>query len=142
MALDDAFVVEKDDRGQVRIAVVGPLGAGVTTSLRFLPFEQVNAPRDLPMQTSRMLEDWMLPGSIPNGSVRMLARYDGSLDGIEISPATQQTAAQTIVLAHLKHPAWPEPKADVNLIADLRPVLSGKSDGDTDASEPEKAENP
>jgi hypothetical protein len=148
MELDEAMVVESNERGQVRIAVVGPLGAGVTSSLRFRPLDEVNLPRDLPMQTSRMLQAWISPDSMPTGSIRMLARYDGSLEGSNITPATQQTAAQTIVLAHLKHPAWPEPKSDVNLIADLRPVLSDKTDGDktdgdkTDTSELDEAENP
>lgn len=70
--------------------------------------------------------------------MRLVARYDGSLDGMKIRPETQQTSAQTVVVAHLKYPDWPEPKVDVNLIGDLRRVLT---DEDTQgAPDPDRFE--
>ncbi|WP_372898392.1 hypothetical protein, partial [Stieleria sp.] len=60
--------------------------------------------------------------SIPNGTIRLIARIDGALDGLEISPAASQQTAQTIAIIHLKHADLPEPVADKNLVSDFRRV--------------------
>ncbi len=88
---------------------------------------------ELPMQTTRMILRLASPAAMPNGSTRLVARIDGSLPGMAITPAANQTSAQTIVLAHLKHAPLPVPKVDVNLIGDLRPRCRDEDQPDEQA---------
>ena len=141
LELSDAIVVEKDENGETRIAVVGALGSGSAAKLRFRAFEDVTLPDDLPMQVGLMLNRLASPDSIPRGSMRMLARYDGAIEGMTIAPNTPQSSAQTVVLAHLKHPAWPQPKSDVNLIGDFRQVLTDEDERPASESDSDEVEN-
>lgn len=140
LELSDAVVVEKNRSGDVQIAVVGPFAGGSAARLRFRPASEVTLPNDLPMQTSRLIRSLVASQSLPENSMRLVARYDGSIEGMAIRPAMQQASAQTIVVAHLKYPDWPEPKVDMNLIGDLRRVLTdedsqGNRDSDRDEAD-------
>jgi hypothetical protein len=141
LELNDAIVIEKGESGQTQIAVVGALASGSTQKIRFRPIEEVALPIDLPMQVGRMIERLASPDSIPNGSVRLVARYDGALEGMTIAPDTPQSSAQTVVLAHLKHPPLSQPKSDVNLIADLRRVLTDKDEQPASDSDSDELDN-
>ena len=121
--LYDAIVIEKSDAGDVRIAMVGPCASQSATKLRFRDLSTPVITDELPMQTTQMILRLASPAAMPNGSSRLVARIDGSLPGMEITPDANQTSAQTIVLAHLKHAPLSVPEVDVNLIGDLRPVL-------------------
>lgn len=124
LPLADAFVVEKSDSGETQIAVLGSVDAGATVKLRFRPLEEVKLPDDLPLQSSQLLRSLASPESMPSGSMRLVARYDGAMEGMSIKPEPQQSFAQTIVLVHLKHAPWPQPQPDINLISDFRRVLT------------------
>jgi len=147
----DALVVEKDVDGQTSIAVVGPFASGSVVKLQFRPIDQLTLPSDLPMQVGLMIQRLVAAESVPSGSMRMVARFDGTLEGMKITPDTYQSSAQTVLLAHLKHPAWPESKADANLISDLRPVLTDEDEDRSprpdieeaviEEADPEEAEN-
>jgi hypothetical protein len=127
--LFDALVIEKSNSGEVRFAIVGGCESGAAAKLRYRDV----APRvtdELPMQTATLVGRLSSPSAMPNGSTRLVARIDASLPGMTITPDAKQTLSQTIVLAHLKHAPLPAPKADVNLIGDLRRVLGDDEDGD------------
>ena len=124
LPLADAFVLDKSESGETKIAVLGSIDAGSTTKLRFRPLGEVKLPDDLPLQSSQLLRSLASPESIPSGSMRLVARYDGAMAGMSIKPDPQQSLAQTIVLVHLKHADWPEPQVDLNLITDFRRVLT------------------
>jgi hypothetical protein len=134
-------VVEKDAGGETTIAVVGSCASGSAVRLRFRPIDQVAIPQDLPMQAGLMIQGLASPESMPNGSTRLVERYDGALEGMTITPDTYQSSAQTIVLAHLKHPDRPQPQPDVNLIGDLRPVLTDEDENRSPRPDPEQVEN-
>ncbi|MCG8652912.1 MAG: hypothetical protein MI861_23935, partial [Pirellulales bacterium] len=129
--LYDAFVVEKKDADNVRVAMVGPCSPGSTVNLRF---NNVSAPAitdELPMQTIRMLRRLAAAAAMPNESTRLVGRIDASLPGMTIAPDANQSEAQTIVLAHLKHAPVAKPQPDVNLISDFRRAI-GRDDPDTE----------
>ncbi|MFK8113238.1 MAG: hypothetical protein AB8B91_13600 [Rubripirellula sp.] len=121
--LFDAFVIEKSDKGAVRVAMVGGCQSGAAVKLRFQN-ATVTIGEELPMQAARMIRRFASPSAMANGSTRLVGRIDGSVPGITITPDANQTIAQTIVLAHLKHAPIPEPQVDMNLVRDLRKVLS------------------
>ena len=126
----DVFVVEKGVDAPVRIANVGSIAPGGSVSLRFRNLASAPIADDLPMQTSGLLRKLASPNSMPPGSSRLVGRIDGSLPGMTITPASNQSSGQTLVLAHLQMAPLPRPRPDVNLIADLRPV--NKLDDDKD----------
>lgn len=142
LELSDAVVVARSEDGTTQIAFVGPCSSGSSHPLRFRPFDEVRLPNDLPMQAGRMMRRLAAPASMANGSVRLVARYDGAVEGMTITPDTNQTSAQTIVMAHLRHPDWPDPRVDVNLVGDLRRVLTD-ADAQSGSLDPESkdAEN-
>lgn len=122
--LFDVFVVEKGADGQVRIGAAGFCETGQASSVRFRSESELTLPEDMPVQTRAMMQRLGSPMSMPNDSMRMVARIEQSVPGMTISPEASQRASQTIVLAHLRHPPFEECQPDVNLIGDLRNVLT------------------
>ena len=54
--------------------------------------------------------------------MRLIARVDASVSGVEFSPAASQQNAQTIVIVHLKHAPMAERTKDTNLATQFRAV--------------------
>ena len=115
-------MIEKDQAGQVRVAIVGSIAPAGKVQLRFRNISAAPVTEDLPMQASVLLRRLASPAAMASGTSRLVARIDGSLPGMTISPTSSQSAAQTIVLAHLQAEPLPEPMPDVNLVSDLRRV--------------------
>ncbi len=132
----DAFVIEKSDAGVARVAMLGACLSGSASQLRFTDAVSPAIRDELPMQTLEMMLRIGSASAMPSGSTRLIARVDGSLPGMTILPDANQSASQTIVLAHLKHAPLPVPQVDVNLIGDFRRVLRDEDD-DADNSKPE-----
>jgi hypothetical protein len=130
--LYDVFVVEKDRANQVRVAIAGSIAPGGKVPLRFRNLDAAPVTEDLPMQSAVMIRRLASPAAMAPGTSRLVARIDGSLPGMTISPKSSQSAAQTIVLAHLQAEPLPEPLADVNLVADFRRVNKLDSDNTDD----------
>jgi hypothetical protein len=136
--LFDGIVVQKSEAGEVQIAIVGPCPSGSSSQLRFRSSEAAWTADELPMQAGRLMMRLAAPAAIRAGSARLIARIDGSLAGMTIRPSANQSAAQTIVLAHLKHAPLPEPQVDLNLVGDLRRVLRDDAvDQDAPTTAPE-----
>ena len=140
--LFDAFVVDKSDAGTTRIATVGPCPSESAKKLRFREESKLAFIDELPMQTARMMLRLASPAAIASGSTRLVARIDASLPGMQITPNANQSSAQTIVLAHLKHAQIPVPQVDVNLIGDLRPALGRPENKADKPSEKSSQESP
>ena len=117
--LYDAFVLEKDADGNLQIATLGMVPPQSKAKLNFESRSGVAISDELPMQVARLIRQLASPIAMPPGSTRLVARIDGSMSDMTITPAANQTVAQTVVLAHLKHAALPLPKPDVNLLSNL-----------------------
>lgn len=124
----DALIVRKSDEGEVSVAAVGDLTAGSEVEVEFRKTKRLAVASELPMQASKLLRRFASPDSMPNGAVRLVARIDSSLDGLEITPTASQRKAQTIALIHLKHAEQRKPKRDQNLIQDFARVNRMDSD--------------
>ena len=122
MDLQDVFVIRKDQDGEVQIAILGGCSPESSTEPRFQSKSVASVPHDLPMQTTSLIRRLVSPGTLPRGSTRLVARLDGSMDGLTLRPQVNQQLAQTIVIAHLKHSPLPVAEIDDNLLSDFRVV--------------------
>lgn len=122
LEITDAFVVQKTDPGELRIAVVGTIGSGANVGLRFRADDDVTVDDTMPMQTSTLIRRLMLPGAMPAGTIRLVGRVNDTIDGMTISPSANQVTAQTVVLCHLKHGPLPKASPDVNLLSDVKKI--------------------
>ncbi|MCA9136730.1 MAG: hypothetical protein KDB00_08225 [Planctomycetales bacterium] len=118
----DGIVVRKGEGGKTEIAAIGSLSPGETKTIEFRETDRMMVSSELPMQTSRMIRRFATPDSIPNGSTRLVARIDGALAGLAISPSASQQTAQTVAIVHLKHAPLPAAQPDKNLVTDFRRV--------------------
>jgi hypothetical protein len=124
LELQDAFVVSKDNDGEVRVAIVGGCAVGSRSKPRFQKRKRFAIPTDLPMQMKSLLNRMTAPDNIPPGSTRLVARIDGSIDGCDIQPIAGQQQAQTLVLVHLTHAPAAAPEIDKNLLSDFLAVTN------------------
>ena len=118
----DGILVRRAEDGTSEIALVGGLSSGEG---RVIEFDGPKLPvlsSDMPMQTDRLIRRFASPAGMPPGSVRLVARIDGALEGLEIAPRASQRFAQTLVIAHLRHPKLPKSTIDTNLPSDFRIV--------------------
>jgi hypothetical protein len=122
----DAYVVEKSSTGTILMAAVGQLDRGSAMRLRLRDAGEIMISDQLPMQTGQVIRRLTNSAALPTGSRRLVARIDGALPGMAITPAANQTLSQTVVLVHLKHPPLPAPQVDVNLVSSFRDVLTDK----------------
>ncbi len=117
----DAYVVENNGPDAApRFAVVGVCPPGSSTTLRFREAKSPAITDELPMQTAQLIRRLAAPEAMMPGTKRLVGRIDGALPGVTISPAANQAAAQTIVLAHLGYAALPQPLPDTNLLSQFR----------------------
>ena len=68
---------------------------------------------------------------IPPGSIRMVAIYDGVLDGLEATPRVDQATGRTVALVHLRYPSEVQPRKDINLVSEFRRTLGKEDDSAT-----------
>ncbi|TWU43098.1 hypothetical protein Q31b_21350 [Novipirellula aureliae] len=122
----DAFVVEKLADSTCRVAILGTVAPGTTTSLRYRDFDEVRVPKDLPLQASSFIGCLLNPELIEPGSSRMVARIAASLPDLNVVPAASQLVAQTVVVAHLRYPPFVDRQPDDNLETDFRSSLFGQ----------------
>lgn len=125
--LFDAFVVEKTD-GKLRIATVGAFTPGSTAKLRFKDIEAPQILDEPPMQTIRPITRLCNADAMPDNSMRLVGRIDGSMPGMTVTPDASQVDAQTVVLAHLKHAPTVKPQKDKNLISQFRAAIGRELD--------------
>ena len=126
----DVFVIDKPVEGPTQIASVGILSPKSQHDLTFESRDTISVSDDMPMQSASLLNKIAAPISMRPGTMRLVGRIDRSMEGMTITPSANQAVAQTIVLAHLKHAPLSEPVPDVNLISDLRRVVTGEKPSD------------
>ncbi|MEM9587387.1 MAG: hypothetical protein AAGA03_08895 [Planctomycetota bacterium] len=124
VAWEDAWLIEHDSGGTVRIAVVGACDPGREVSFRLVETGVATVSDEFPLQVGRVIEKLTRPESLPPGSTRLVARVDGLVAGPQIIPGGSQTRGQTILVAHLAHQPVQFPEPDENLRSDFRDVLT------------------
>ena len=134
--LYDTFVIKKSLENVVEIANVGILSPGTSLEPKFESLDTVAVSDEIPMQSARLLRKVASPIVMPPGTARLVGRIDSSMPGMTVTPSTSQTSGQTIVLAHLQHAPLLDPKPDVNLITDLRSVITDKNQKGDDEPAP------
>ena len=120
----DTFVVERIGDDRVQIAAMGMCESGSAANVRFRNKDELEISDEIPERTRAMLQLLGSPESMPKDSMRMVARIEESIPGMTITPEAIQRTSQTIVIAHLRHAQSRSPEKDVNLIGDLREVLT------------------
>ena len=129
--IEDAFVIGKTASNQYQVAEIGTLAAGERKKLRFIEDRNPDVLQDSlkrPNELMNMLNSFQ---SILPGSFQLVGRYDGVLDGMQLTPRIDQKTGQTLVVVHLRYPDWMEPKRDTNLIGDFRATLGDEDDDES-----------
>lgn len=131
LELSDVFVIRKASADSVTIANVGILKPGETVQLEFESREDLEISPSLPMQTASLMAQVGSAEGMPPGSTRLIARIDGSVEGMTVSPQVSQTRSQTLLLAHLTHEPASAPETDTNLRTDfIRAVRKDQDDAE------------
>ncbi len=142
LELSDAIVVEKDDeRGNQDRGGGSVSEVARQRSCGFVRFEDVTLPDDLPMQVGLMLNRLASPDSIPSGSMRLVARYDGAIEGMTITPDTHSVFGPNGCAGASQAPCLAPTQVDVNLIGDFRQVLTDEDERPASESDSDEVEN-
>ena len=137
LELVDGIVVSRRSDGVTEVGLIGGLEPGKSKPLELRESESLMVATDLPMGASEMIRRFAAPGGLVAGETRLIARIDGILDGLQISPAASQHTGQTIAIVHLEHAAVRKAEPDQNLARDFRRVnnfdaeKSTQNDNDT-----------
>ncbi len=115
----DAFVIDQSDPNRVRVAAVGTVAPESSLGLRFRDTGNVAVSDELPMQTGELIRRIAQSQMMEPGSIKLIGRIDGPMDGMTIMPQANQILAQTVVLCHLTHSPPPQNQPDVNLRTDI-----------------------
>ena len=129
----DAIVVRRMDESSAEFAIVGAMGVGESKTVEFSTPEIPALSSDLPMQTARIMRRLVDSTTFPPGTTRLVARFDGSLEGLALSPSASQRTAQTIAVVHLRRPAMADREVDTNLPTDFRAVNRLEDDKPNDS---------
>lgn len=122
LELLDAAVVHKTTDGDFQAALVGGIEPGEQVPVQLRSVSTPDIPSALPMGLSPILRQFASSSALPRGATRLIARLDGSMPGLTITPDAKQRAAQTVVMVHLDYTSLPEPQIDQNLRGDFRRV--------------------
>jgi hypothetical protein len=117
----DAFVVDCDAEGRVRVATLGTMASGSRKPIRFQASGSVVVPSNLPMGMTDWMSRLLSPATLLPNSSRLVARLEQPLSGVTITPDCKQVRAQTLILAHLRYPPRPNMLRDKNLASDFKP---------------------
>ncbi len=117
----DAFVVDCDTEGRVRVAALGTMASGSRKSIRFQASGSVVVPSNLPMGMTDWMSRLLSSATLLPNSSRLVARIEQPLSGVSITPDCKQVRAQTLILAHLSYPPRPQMLRDKNLSSDFKP---------------------
>ena len=110
------------------IASVGLLKPGESVQLEFESRDDLEVSPSLPMQTASLMAQVSSAEGIPPGTTRLIARIDGSVEGMTISPQASQARSQTLLLAHLAHAPLAAPSKDTNLRTDFIRAVRKETD--------------
>lgn len=128
LELSDTFVIRKSQQNDVMIASVGLLKPGESVQLEFESRDDLEVSPSLPMQTASLMAQVSSAEGIPPGTTRLIARIDGSVEGMTISPQASQARSQTLLLAHLVHAPLAAPSKDTNLRTDFIRAVRKETD--------------
>jgi hypothetical protein len=114
LAIFDAIVVHRNDRGELYFDSIGLLESGQTRVIRLSP-GQPNPFSSLPMGCDLLLNPLAAGRDLVAGEMRLVGRIEQALGGLELQPPLSQTLEQTVIVVNLKHASRPEPALDGNL---------------------------
>lgn len=118
LALFDAIVVFRDDRGELYFDSIGLLESGQTRVVKLAP-GQPNPIGSLPMGCEALLNPLAAGKDLVAGEMRLVGRIEQPLGGLEVQPVLSQSLEQTVIVVNLQYAVRPEPSLDVNLRHDI-----------------------
>jgi len=122
--LRDGMVIRRKEDGRLEKAILGDLGSSQQAILKFELFDETGV-SDLELQSQEELLNSLATGrTMPRGAAKLVALYDGAIDGMNTQPPMDQQHGQTLVVVHLGYANWPAPIPDVNLMTGLVANLS------------------
>lgn len=164
IALKDAGVLRRTDRGEYEFAKVGESLPETATRLSFEPAEESSAFqewRNAPGYAGRVATEDEAGVSVPmgplfemairdfkmqKGEVRLVAWTDQELGDLDVEPAASQATYRTLILAHLHMPPPPGPQLDANPRSDVIDTKRSTEDdlnlfGDEKETDEKESEN-
>ncbi|MEL6110724.1 MAG: hypothetical protein AAFU85_32365, partial [Planctomycetota bacterium] len=85
LELLDVFVVQRNVNGDTRYALIGGLASGEAKTIEFNLEDLPSSWSDLPMGTGGVIAKFADGRGVPPGAIRMVARVDSSVTGVEFS---------------------------------------------------------
>lgn len=131
ITFSDAVAIRKTLDGRYQTAKLGSLKAGERRAVQFVDSDSLSGGVNLTPDLTTVLDRLKASDLIPRGSVRVVAIYDGVLDGLEATPTVDQATGRTVALVHLRYPSDVEPRKDVNLVSEFRRTLGNEDNGST-----------
>ncbi len=104
-----------NDQGRLKVAPVGALAASTSSELEFIAAEDFRGWSEAALGGDKIAEAAAKMGSLTPGAMRLIGRIPNTVPGCNISPQSNQTLGQTIVVAHLKYSPLPECQRDLML---------------------------
>lgn len=123
----DAIAVRKSIDGRIQSALVGDLEPGQQKLANFDSHPNLEIQGKLSPTLSQLLVRLTQSEAMQAGTTRLIAWYDGVLDGLEMIPKMDQKSGQTLVVAHLRFPDESDPQFDINLASQFQEKLEEKS---------------
>lgn len=128
--LEDVVVDRSTAESGAEVAVVGLLEAGATAPLQFRPPSEFRGFESSDLSADRLALTCRTSAQLRTGDVRLVGRVPGSLPGVTLTPDASQTAAQSIVIAHLGHADLGPVAPDVTLPARLQAKSNQQGEGE------------
>lgn len=120
--LQDVYVVRRNAGGTMEASVVGAIPSQGEAVLRFVSGDEFLVPDSLPLGSAGLIRSLIRSMPIKQDEMRMVARIDDKLPGMQIMPSATQSIGQTVVFVTLQYPPFKRPQVDLNLVTDFRKV--------------------
>ncbi|MEX0824802.1 MAG: hypothetical protein WD119_01475 [Pirellulaceae bacterium] len=116
LSLTDATIFQKDEDGQVQVAMLGLVDPATEKPLRFGEGDRTAFAPELPLQIGVLMQRMASGTVLRRGEARLVARVEDCPTALSITPSAQQQQRETVLLAHLRHAPLPKPVPDESLV--------------------------
>ena len=123
----DGYAVRRASDGLIQTAPIENLNSGEQKQIQFLHSTEMERSGEMSVELEGLLNSLNSEERIQEGMVCLVARCDGSLNGISMAPNLDQYTGQTLVIIHLRTKPSPEPKKDLNLVSEFRERLDDEN---------------
>jgi hypothetical protein len=114
----DAWIIRKDDDGQLQAAAIGACDAHSRRGVRWSAAGSASWPSALPLQAELLLRPLGRGEPLAPGSARLVARCEEPMPGLQVVPESPQQSFSSVVVVHLTHPPVSVGEGDSNLLPD------------------------